>query len=50
MENSKRTLVLGLGNLVHSDDGVGVHAVHSLRGNGRVPSGVALMDGGGRRD
>ncbi len=42
----KRTLVLGLGNLVHSDDGVGVHAIHRLRGDARVPAGVALMDGG----
>jgi len=42
----RRTLVLGLGNLVHSDDGVGVHAIHCLRGDSRVPPGVELMDGG----
>jgi hydrogenase maturation protease len=41
-----RTLVLGLGNLVHSDDGVGVHAIQRLQSDARVPSDVVLMDGG----
>ena len=45
-EEPKGTLVLGIGNLVHSDDGVGVHAIHCLQGDSRVPPGVALMDGG----
>jgi hydrogenase maturation protease len=40
------SLVLGLGNLVHSDDGVGVHAIQHLQRDARVPSGVALLDGG----
>jgi len=40
------TLVLGLGNLVHSDDGVGVHAVHQLQRDPRVPASVTLIDGG----
>jgi len=40
------TLVLGLGNLVHSDDGVGVHAIQRLQCDARVPSDVVLMDGG----
>jgi hydrogenase maturation protease len=39
-------MVLGLGNLVHSDDGVGVHAIHQLQRDVRVPAGVALLDGG----
>ena len=39
-------LVLGLGNLVHSDDGVGVHAIHRLQRDARVPADVALIDGG----
>ncbi|MGD1092942.1 MAG: HyaD/HybD family hydrogenase maturation endopeptidase [Bryobacteraceae bacterium] len=38
--------VLGLGNLVHSDDGVGVHAIHQLQTDARVPAGVVLLDGG----
>jgi len=41
-----RTLVLGLGNLVHSDDGVGVHAIHRLQSDSRVPPEVVLIDGG----
>lgn len=41
-----KTLVLGLGNLVHSDDGVGVHAIQYLQRDARVPSSVVLMDGG----
>jgi hydrogenase maturation protease len=43
---SDRTLVLGLGNLVHSDDGLGVHAIERLMADSRVPPGVVLMDGG----
>jgi len=45
MEDIK-TLVLGLGNLVHSDDGLGIHAIQSLTEDPRVPSDVVLLDGG----
>jgi len=45
IEDSK-TLVLGLGNLVHSDDGLGVHAIQMLMLDPRIPSNVVLMDGG----
>ncbi len=41
-----KTLVLGLGNLVLSDDGLGVHAIETLRADRRVPPQVVLMDGG----
>lgn len=41
-----QTMVLGLGNLVHCDDGVGIHAIQRLQQDSRVPPGVALMDGG----
>jgi hydrogenase maturation protease len=41
-----QTMVLGLGNLVHTDDGVGVHAIHALERDPRVPPGVVLLDGG----
>ena len=40
------TLILGLGNLVHSDDGVGVHAIHAMQKDPRVPPGAVLLDGG----
>jgi hydrogenase maturation protease len=40
------TVVVGLGNLIHSDDGVGVHAIQRLQQDARVPSDVVLIDGG----
>ena len=40
------TLVLGLGNLVHADDGVGVHAISALQLDPRVPAEAVLLDGG----
>ncbi len=40
------TLVLGLGNLLLSDDGLGVHAIDRLRKDPRVDSSVTLLDGG----
>jgi len=44
--NSATTVVLGLGSLIRSDDGVGVHAVQRLQADGRVPADVQLLDGG----
>jgi hydrogenase maturation protease len=44
--HGKGTLVLGLGNLIHSDDGVGVHAIQRLQGDPNVPPWATLMDGG----
>jgi hydrogenase maturation protease len=41
-----QTMVLGLGNLVHADDGVGIHAIAALERDPRVPSDVLLLDGG----
>ncbi len=40
------TLILGLGNLVHSDDGAGVQAIAQLQSDPRVQPGVQLIDGG----
>ncbi|MGA7235852.1 MAG: HyaD/HybD family hydrogenase maturation endopeptidase [Bryobacteraceae bacterium] len=40
------TIVLGLGNLVHRDDGVGLHAIYALQRDPRVPRDVSLIDGG----
>jgi hydrogenase maturation protease len=45
-ETSKAAMVLGLGNLLFSDDGLGVHAIDCLRQDQRVGSGVTLLDGG----
>jgi len=40
-----RTVVLGLGNLLLADEGVGVHAAHALAGLG-VPEDVEILDVG----
>ena len=39
-------LVLGIGNTVMSDDGVGVKVVQSLQNGYRFPENVELVDGG----
>lgn len=40
------TVVLGVGNLVHADDGLGVHALRLLQNDTRVPADVRLIEGG----
>lgn len=42
---SKKTLVLGLGNLLMGDEGVGVHVVRALARR-VLPCGVECLDGG----
>ncbi|UCE88393.1 MAG: HyaD/HybD family hydrogenase maturation endopeptidase [Pseudomonadota bacterium] len=39
-------LVLGLGNILLQDEGVGVHVVRKLQREYRFPPGVELLDGG----
>ena len=46
MTGSASTIVLGLGNLLLADEGVGVRAVQRLVDDPRVPSDVTLVDGG----
>jgi len=48
MENSlsSDTVVIGVGNTILSDDGVGVHAARLLQADPRVPAGVTILDGG----
>jgi hydrogenase maturation protease len=43
---SDKTVVLGLGNILHADDGAGPEAIRRLRADSRVPAGVALVEGG----
>jgi hydrogenase maturation protease len=43
---ASRILVLGLGNLLMRDEGVGVHAVRQLSSTYRLPRNVELIDGG----
>jgi hydrogenase maturation protease len=40
------SIVLGLGNTLHSDDGIGPLAIERLRSDPRVPADVSLIEGG----
>jgi hydrogenase maturation protease len=46
MTPTRRTLVLGLGNPIMGDDGVGVAALQRLRTDWTLPPEVELVDGG----
>jgi hydrogenase maturation protease len=41
-----RDLVLGIGNLLLSDEGAGIHAVKHLTHNYKLPPSVTVIDGG----
>lgn len=41
-----RLLILGLGNLLCSDDGLGAAAIARLRARYEIPDGVSVQDGG----
>jgi len=41
-----QTLVLGVGNLLMSDEGVGVHAIQRLVAEYQLPEEVQVLDGG----
>lgn len=41
-----RTLVLGIGNLIMTDDGIGVRVVHELTRRYQFPAEVTVLDGG----
>ncbi|MGD2119657.1 MAG: HyaD/HybD family hydrogenase maturation endopeptidase [Chromatiales bacterium] len=44
--DEKRTLVLGIGNTLLSDEGIGVHVLEALRASKTGADGVEYMDGG----
>ena len=46
MTMAAETLVLGIGNVVHSDDGAGVHAAKCLRESKEQFEGTTVMEGG----
>ena len=46
MVPAMNVLVLGLGNMLLSDEGVGVRAAGALIARGRLPAGVEVLDGG----
>ena len=41
-----KTLVLGVGNKLMSDEGVGVHVIERLAGKYKLPEEVQVLDGG----
>lgn len=41
-----KTVVVGIGNRIRTDDGFGVHALGRLECDPRVPAGVTFIDGG----
>ncbi len=41
-----KTLILGVGNLLLTDDGVGVHAIQKLEAEYKIPEEVQVVDGG----
>ncbi|MCL2344685.1 MAG: HyaD/HybD family hydrogenase maturation endopeptidase [Desulfobulbus sp.] len=43
---SLKTVVLGIGNILLSDEGVGVRVIEALAGDGGWPAAVELIDGG----
>jgi hydrogenase maturation protease len=43
--DGERVLVIGVGNTLRGDDGVGVHVARELA-RGPLPEGVAVLDGG----
>jgi len=45
VSTQKKTLVLGLGNVIMGDEGVGVHAVRALEKQ-TLPGNVECLDGG----
>ena len=45
-EGAKRILVLGVGNILFTDEGTGVRLVEKLQAEYEFPENVTLMDGG----
>lgn len=41
-----KTVVMGAGNILMGDDGIGVHVVRALKEHGGLPDGVDLIDAG----
>lgn len=42
----KKLLVLGIGNVLLQDEGIGVHLVNYLKSNYNLPEGIDVLDGG----
>ncbi|PKO10133.1 MAG: hydrogenase expression/formation protein [Chloroflexi bacterium HGW-Chloroflexi-2] len=42
----KKTLILGVGNYILSDDGLSVHVLERLQANNLIPDNIQMVDGG----
>lgn len=45
-QSSYKTLVLGIGNTLLSDEGIGIHVLHELQQNNHIKGDVEYLDGG----
>ncbi|MFQ5576894.1 MAG: HyaD/HybD family hydrogenase maturation endopeptidase [Anaerolineae bacterium] len=45
-QNATHTLILGVGNLLLTDEGIGIHAIQQLQKRYHLPDGVQIIDGG----
>ena len=45
-DSHARYLVLGVGNILLTDDGIGVHIIESLRSHSELSSKINILDGG----
>ncbi len=45
-QSDREVLVLGLGNILLGDDGIGIHVVRRLAADADAPSGLRPLDGG----
>ena len=45
-QNSPKTLILGIGNTLLSDEGIGIHVLNELRKRNHFDSDVEYLDGG----
>lgn len=47
MSGKPEILILGIGNILLKDDGIGVHVIHQILNSGAaIPGNVTLLDGG----
>ena len=46
MGNSSQIAVMGLGNLLLQDEGVGIHAIRILQNNYAFDPSISIIDGG----
>jgi len=42
----KKTLILGVGNYLLSDDGLSIHVLERLQSSNRIPDEIQMVDGG----